>query len=159
MFWRLFLVPLSIAGGRGGDCTSLDPRFGSCWRMKRAMPSPSDVSSRTFPGSFSTSMGTEIQTDRGTTILKSIGEKGPLCLQSVHQSYSIKEPLQSKCYQAHLVGTTHVYDFPDLLRALQTAWAKTLSLNSSFSPPKKFTETKELVTWSSANPGQLTVLV
>jgi len=88
----------------------------------------------------------EIQTDKGTTILKSIGEKGPLHLQPVHQSYSTKESLQPKRYQAHLVGTTYVYDFPDLFsKALQNMWAKARSLNSSLSPPKKLIETRELV--------------
>ena len=88
----------------------------------------------------------EIQTDKGTTILKSIGEKGPLHLQPVHQSYSTKESLQPKRYQAHLVGTTYVYDFPDLFsKALQNVWTKARSLDPSLSPPKKFMEARELV--------------
>jgi acetyl-CoA carboxylase / biotin carboxylase 1 len=41
----------------------------------------------------------EIITDKGTTILKSIGgEKGPLHLQPVHQEYPTKESLQPKRY-------------------------------------------------------------
>jgi acetyl-CoA carboxylase/biotin carboxylase 1 len=45
-----------------------------------------------------------------------------------------------------LVGTTYVYDCPDLFsKALQNVWAKARSLNSSFSPPKRFIDTKELV--------------
>ncbi|KZT07454.1 acetyl CoA carboxylase, partial [Laetiporus sulphureus 93-53] len=36
----------------------------------------------------------EITTDKSTTILKSIGEKGPLHLQPAHQPYPIKESLQ-----------------------------------------------------------------
>jgi len=88
----------------------------------------------------------EVQTDKGTTILRSIGERGPLHLQPVHQSYSTKESLQPKRYQAHLVGTTYVYDFSDLFsKALQNVWAKARSLNSSLSPAKKLIETKELV--------------
>jgi len=88
----------------------------------------------------------EVQTDKGTTILRSIGERGPLHLQPIHQSYSTKESLQPKRYQAHLVGTTYVYDFSDLFsKALQNVWAKARSLDSSLSPAKKLIETKELV--------------
>ncbi|KAI6126082.1 acetyl-CoA carboxylase [Pisolithus croceorrhizus] len=51
----------------------------------------------------------EITTDKGTTILKSIGEKGPLHLQPVSHAYPTKESLQPKRYQAHLVGTTYKF--------------------------------------------------
>ncbi len=88
----------------------------------------------------------EITTDRGTTILKSIGEKGPLHLQPVHQAYPTKESLQPKRYQAHLIGTTYVYDFPDLFsKALSNVWTKARSLNSNLTIPKKILESKELV--------------
>ncbi|KAF4593047.1 acetyl-coenzyme-A carboxylase [Pleurotus pulmonarius] len=88
----------------------------------------------------------EITTDKGTTILKSIGEKGPLHLQPVHQAYPTKESLQPKRYQAHLIGTTYVYDFPDLFsKALQNVWVKARQANSSLVPPKKYLDSKELV--------------
>ena len=88
----------------------------------------------------------EITTDKGTTILKSIGEKGPLHLQPVSHAYPTKESLQPKRYQAHLVGTTYVYDFPDLFsKALQNIWIKARSQDSSLNLPKKFLEAKELV--------------
>ena len=88
----------------------------------------------------------EITTDKGTVILKSIGEKGPLHLQPVDQSYPTKESLQPKRYQAHLVGTTYVYDFPDLFsKALQNNWVKFRSFNPSVAMPKVFLESKELV--------------
>ncbi|KAL4066080.1 acetyl-CoA carboxylase [Scleroderma citrinum] len=88
----------------------------------------------------------EIATDKGTTILKSIGEKGPLHLQPVSQLYPTKESLQPKRYQAHLVGTTYVYDFPELFsKALQNIWIKARSQDSSLNLPKKFLEAKELV--------------
>ncbi|KAI6042033.1 acetyl-CoA carboxylase [Pisolithus marmoratus] len=88
----------------------------------------------------------EITTDKGTTILKSIGEKGPLHLQPVSHAYPTKESLQPKRYQAHLVGTTYVYDFPELFsKALQNIWIKARSQDSSLNPPKKFLEAKELV--------------
>ncbi|KAI0272407.1 acetyl CoA carboxylase [Gloeopeniophorella convolvens] len=88
----------------------------------------------------------EITTDKGTTILKSIGEKGPLHLQPVSQAYSTKESLQPKRYQAHLIGTTYVYDFPDLFsKALQNVWLKARANDSSLAPPKSYLESKELV--------------
>jgi len=88
----------------------------------------------------------EITTDKGTTILKSIGEKGPLHLQPVNHPYSTKESLQPKRYQAHLIGTTYVYDFPDLFsKALQNAWTRSRSNNKSLSLPRTYLESKELV--------------
>ncbi len=88
----------------------------------------------------------EITTDKGTTILKSIGEKGPLHLQPVNHPYSTKESLQPKRYQAHLIGTTYVYDFPDLFsKALQNVWTKARSTNMSLSLPRTYLESKELV--------------
>ncbi|KAG1786029.1 acetyl-CoA carboxylase [Suillus plorans] len=88
----------------------------------------------------------EITTDKGTTILKSIGEKGPLHLQPVHQPYPTKESLQPKRYQAHLIGTTYVYDFPELFsKALHNLWIKARATDSSLSSPKNTLEAKELV--------------
>jgi acetyl-CoA carboxylase/biotin carboxylase 1 len=88
----------------------------------------------------------EITTDKGTTILKSIGEKGPLHLQPVSQPYPTKESLQPKRYQAHLIGTTYVYDFPELFsKALHNVWIKARTFDSSLILPKKLLESKELV--------------
>lgn len=88
----------------------------------------------------------EITTDKGTTILKSIGDKGSLHLQPVHQPFSTKESLQPKRYQAHLVGTTYVYDFPDLFnKALHNLWFKARDTNPSLVLPKAFIVSKELV--------------
>ncbi|KAH9921701.1 acetyl CoA carboxylase [Epithele typhae] len=88
----------------------------------------------------------EITTDKGTTILKSIGERGPLHLQPVHQSYPTKESLQPKRYQAHNIGTTYVYDFPELFsKALSNVWTKAHVINSQLTPPKQIFESKELV--------------
>ncbi|KAF6761596.1 acetyl CoA carboxylase [Ephemerocybe angulata] len=88
----------------------------------------------------------EIATDKGTTILKSIGDKGPLHLQPVHQAYPTKESLQPKRYQAHLIGTTYVYDFPDLFsKALQNVWLKAKTYDTSLVAPKALLEFKELV--------------
>lgn len=88
----------------------------------------------------------EITTDKGMTILKSIGEKGPLHLQPVHQAYPTKESLQPKRYQAHLIGTTYVYDFPDLFsKALHNVWVNARKTDPSLVLPKIFLESKELV--------------
>jgi len=88
----------------------------------------------------------EIATDRGTTILKSIGDKGPLHLQPVHQSYPTKESLQPKRYQAHLTGTTYVYDFPDLFsKALQNVWQTSRVTSLNLPSPKIYLQSKELV--------------
>ncbi|KAG8902470.1 acetyl-coenzyme-A carboxylase, partial [Tulasnella sp. 403] len=88
----------------------------------------------------------EIVTDKGTTILKSIGEKGPLHLQPVHMPFPTKESLQPKRYQAHLVGTTYVYDFPDLFsKSCHNMWVDQRKYSSSLTLPKKFLESKELV--------------
>lgn len=88
----------------------------------------------------------EITTDKGTTILKSIGEKGPLHLQPVNSAYPTKESLQPKRYQAHLIGTTYVYDFPDLFsKALNNVWNTARNTDPSLVLPKKFLDHKELV--------------
>ncbi|KAF7370658.1 hypothetical protein MSAN_00698800 [Mycena sanguinolenta] len=87
----------------------------------------------------------EITTDKGT-ILKSIGDKGPLHLEPAHHAYPTKESLQPKRYQAHLIGTTYVYDFPDLFsKALNNVWAKARGTDSSLVTPKAFLTSKELV--------------
>jgi len=88
----------------------------------------------------------EIATDKGTTILKSIGEKGSLHLQPVHHPFATKGSLQPRRYQAHLVGTTYVYDFPDLFnKALHNLWLKARVANPSLTQPKAFLVSKELV--------------
>ena len=65
----------------------------------------------------------EIQTDRGTMILKSIGEKAPPHLQPIRQPYFAKESPHPKRYQAHLARTAYVYDFPEFFsETLQNVW-------------------------------------
>ena len=65
----------------------------------------------------------EVTNENGTAILKSIGEQGQFHLQPVNFPYATKESLQPKRYQAHITGTTYVYDFPDLFRqAIEKAW-------------------------------------
>ncbi|KAF7294479.1 hypothetical protein MKEN_01440400 [Mycena kentingensis (nom. inval.)] len=87
----------------------------------------------------------EITTEKGT-ILKSIGEKGPLHSEPAHQPYPTKESLQPKRYQAHLIGTTYVYDFPGLFsKALNNVWVKARVADSTLAMPKTYFESKELV--------------
>ncbi|KAK4046075.1 acetyl-coenzyme-A carboxylase [Microbotryomycetes sp. JL201] len=65
----------------------------------------------------------EVTTEKGQVILKSIGPQGALHLQPVNTPYPTKEWLQPKRYKAHVVGTTYVYDFPDLFRqAIRKQW-------------------------------------
>ncbi|KAJ7224331.1 acetyl-CoA carboxylase [Mycena pura] len=88
----------------------------------------------------------EITTDKGTTILKSIGDKGPLHLEPAHPPYPTKESLQPKRYQAHLLGTTYVYDFPGLFsKALNNVWVKARDVDPSLVIPKEVLLAKELV--------------
>ncbi|CAE6428799.1 unnamed protein product [Rhizoctonia solani] len=89
----------------------------------------------------------EIVTDKGTKILKTIGaEKGPLHLQPVSYLYPTKESLQPKRYQAHIIGTTYVYDFPDLFtKALHNLWIDAKAGNPSLVIPKKLLQSRELV--------------
>lgn len=50
---------------------------------------------------------------------------GSLHKQSVNILYPTKESIQLKRYKAHLLGTTFVYDFPDLFRgAVEQKWIK-----------------------------------
>ncbi|KAG6373128.1 acetyl-CoA carboxylase [Boletus reticuloceps] len=88
----------------------------------------------------------EITTEKGTTILKSIGDKGLFHLQLVNYPYPTKESLQPMRYQAHLIGTTYVYDFPKLLaKALHNAWVRATTSDSSLTLLKKLLEVKEPV--------------
>lgn len=65
----------------------------------------------------------EVTNEKGKTILKSIGEQGQYHLQPVNFPYPTRESLQPKRYQAHITGTTYVYDFPDLFRqAVDKTW-------------------------------------
>ncbi|EIW67071.1 hypothetical protein TREMEDRAFT_40657 [Tremella mesenterica DSM 1558] len=65
----------------------------------------------------------EVINENGVAILKSIGDQGQYHLQPVNFPYSTKESLQPRRYQAHIIGTTYVYDFPDLFRqAIEKHW-------------------------------------
>ena len=76
----------------------------------------------------------EWRSDNGY-VLRSIGEKlGPFHRQLLYAPYPPKESIQPRRYRAHLLGTTYVYDFPDLFKAaLEKTWDSFLSAQSATS--------------------------
>ncbi|GME67315.1 unnamed protein product [[Candida] boidinii] len=61
----------------------------------------------------------------GEWVFKSIGAPGSMHLRPISTPYPTKEWLQPKRYKAHLMGTTYVYDFPELFRqATLSEWKK-----------------------------------
>ena len=81
-----------------------------------------------------TELYTEIKNSKGEWVFKSLGKPGSMHLRPIATPYPVKEWLQPKRYKAHLMGTTYVYDFPELFRqAAVSSWAK-------FSSKTKFTD-------------------
>lgn len=67
----------------------------------------------------------EIKNTKGEWVFKSIGAPGSMHLRSIATPYPAKESLQPKRYRAHNMGTTYVYDFPELFRqAVTSLWKK-----------------------------------
>ncbi|KAI5951033.1 ACC1 [Candida jiufengensis] len=67
----------------------------------------------------------EVKNTKGDWVFKSIGQPGPMHLRSISSAYPVKESLQPKRYKAHNMGTTYVYDFPELFRqASLSQWKK-----------------------------------
>ncbi|KAI3651231.1 hypothetical protein MP228_004712 [Amoeboaphelidium protococcarum] len=64
--------------------------------------------------------------DSSKTLLRSLKDgTGSYHGFEVQFLYQTKEPLQPKRYKAHLLGTTYVYDYPELFeQALSLAWTK-----------------------------------
>lgn len=72
-----------------------------------------------------TQLYTEIKNSQGELIFKSLDKPGPMHLRPIATPYPAKEWLQPKRYKAHLMGTTYVYDFPELFRhATVSQWKK-----------------------------------
>ncbi|KAI8812785.1 acetyl-CoA carboxylase [Cladochytrium replicatum] len=70
---------------------------------------------------------------------------GPLHNQPVTSPYSPKEAIQPKRYKAHLMGTTYIYDFPELFRrAVERVWMR-YTKETSAQMPNFVCEAKELV--------------
>lgn len=83
---------------------------------------------------------TEIKNAKGEWVFKSLGKPGSMHLRAIATPYPVKEWLQPKRYKAHLMGTTYVYDFPELFhQAAITAWQK----HSTNCSQKDLTQMKE----------------
>lgn len=100
----------------------------------------------------------EVKTEKGQTILKSIGPQGNLHLQPVNLPYQTKNFLQPKRYKAHVVGTTFAYDFPDLFRqALRKEWRAAADANKATGPaPTDPLKCEELVLDEFGKPQPVT---
>ncbi|KAK9479207.1 acetyl-CoA carboxylase [Lipomyces japonicus] len=84
---------------------------------------------------------TEIKNDKGEWVFKSLGKPGNMHLRSINTPYPTKEWLQPKRYKAHLMGTTYVYDFPELFnQAIRSSW-----LTAGGKAPEKVLTYKELI--------------
>lgn len=80
---------------------------------------------------------TEVKNAQGDWIFKSLGKSGSMHLRAIATPYPVKEWLQPKRYKAHLMGTTYVYDFPELFhQAAITMWEKS-SIKKDDSKNKK----------------------
>lgn len=72
-----------------------------------------------------TELYTEVKNSKGEWVFKSLDKPGSMHLRPIATPYPAKEWLQPKRYKAHLMGTTYVYDFPELFRqATITQWEK-----------------------------------
>lgn len=74
----------------------------------------------------------EVKNTKGEWVFKSIGQLGSMHLRAISTPYPAKESLQPKRYKAHNMGTTYVYDFPELFR------------QSTISQWKKFSSTAKI---------------
>ena len=72
----------------------------------------------------------------GEWIFRSIGVPGSMHLRPISTPYPTKEWLQPKRQRAHQLGTTYVYDFPELFKqALISSWKaydESVKINDSF---------------------------
>ncbi|KAI9096466.1 acetyl-CoA carboxylase [Phlyctochytrium arcticum] len=68
----------------------------------------------------------EVRDGTGVQKLMSLSSPpGPLHHQPVGAPYPTRESIQPKRYKAHLMGTTYIYDFPELFRrAVEKSWIK-----------------------------------
>ncbi|KAI9318493.1 acetyl-CoA carboxylase [Dichotomocladium elegans] len=89
----------------------------------------------------------EVQTEKNSWILKSVGRiPGSFHMQPVGTPYPTKEWLQPRRYKAHLMGTTYVYDFPELFQqVIHNQWAEAIKKDPSLKEPVSVIEGKELV--------------
>lgn len=88
----------------------------------------------------------EVKESNGRWIFRSIGPSGSMHLRSITTPYPTKEWLQPKRYKAHLMGTTYLYDFPELFRqVIRNEWTQAIAQGSSAKIPEELFTAKELV--------------
>lgn len=81
-----------------------------------------------------TELYTEVKNAKSEWVFKSLGKPGSMHLRPIATPYPVKEWLQPKRYKAHLMGTTYVYDFPELFhQAAVSQW-------ESYSPKTKLSD-------------------
>lgn len=85
----------------------------------------------------------EVKNAKGEWVFKSIGVPGPMHLRPILTPYPAKESLQPKRYKAHNMGTTYVYDFPELFRQATISQWKNYSPNEKV--PNDFFTSLELI--------------
>lgn len=95
---------------------------------------------------------------QGEWIFKSIGTPGSMHLRPISTPYPTKEWLQPKRQRAHQLGTTYVYDFPELFKqALISSWkdfdANAKITDSFFSYEELITDDSDDVTPVNREPG------
>lgn len=89
-----------------------------------------------------TELYTEIRTESGEWVYKTLtGKPGNMHMRPVLNPYPTKEWLQLRRYEAHLKGTTFVYDYPELFKAaVKSSWRQ-----SGRDAPAEYFKATELV--------------
>lgn len=85
----------------------------------------------------------EVKNTKGEWVFKSMGHPGSMHLRPISTPYPAKESLQPKRYKAHNMGTTYVYDFPELFR--QATISQWKSFTGPNKIPKDFFQSLELI--------------
>jgi len=89
----------------------------------------------------------EVKNDKGEWIFKSFGpQTGSMHLRPITTPYPTKEWLQPKRYKAHIMGTTYVYDFPELFsQAIRQQWQAVRAQHPKMRAPEDLLVAKELI--------------
>lgn len=88
----------------------------------------------------------EVKDSNGRWIFRSIGPSGSMHLRPITTPYPTKEWLQPKRYKAHLMGTTYLYDFPELFRqVIRNEWTQSIAAGAQVKIPDELFVAKELV--------------
>ncbi|KAH3668226.1 hypothetical protein OGAPHI_001980 [Ogataea philodendri] len=91
----------------------------------------------------------EERNKNGEWIFRSLGTPGSMHLRSISTPYPTKEWLQPKRQKAHSLGTTYVYDFPELFKqAVISQWKK---YDPTFKPTEDIFKYVELITDDSGS--------